>query len=396
MKARVKKQMKSAGFKPEDLGDMFNEMIGAKNINLELAWPRYQKIRNMTRELLGYLLEVAKHKLIQVYFLADGQDLEDFCAAASKNVEEMMSINIDISDITPEAHQNFTECYNLLMSSRLMQEISNTCKHLHVYSKYITASPPSAKFLETIPGLEWYPISVSKINFKALFVAPGVGEQTTQWLLEVLANIYETAKDIWKELQTPNIDIDKFSGIIIASLEQIQKEPKLSRCSGAFAKIRESIGLLKENFNEYYADFIDSAADGKGNPFIIMEHFVSDVSTNTKGGAKLKREFTQIIRFLYEMMDRQKAVGGNSNPAMAAALSKVSGIFEAFKEAPEDLHIDTISGESSEDAIDETVADSAEMTARNRAAQMSVDDLAAEIEAVGSSTKSKKAQRAKK
>ena len=417
MKGRVKvKKSKASGINMDELNDMFNQMLGTSNINLEFAWPRYQKIRNMTQELVGYLGEIATHKLVRVYFPAEGQDLEDFCAAASKNVAEMMSITIDPAEITPETHEAFTSSYNMLVSSRLMIEISNTCKQLHVYSKYLTASPPTARFLETIPGLEWYPISVSRLNFKALFSAPGVAEITTGWLLETLANIYETAKDICKELQTPNINIDKFAEIIISSLEQIQKEPKLSRCSGAFAKIRESIDLLKGNFSTYYADFIDSSASGKGNGFIIMEHFIADVSNNTKGGIKLKREFAQILNFFYELMEKKRATSGGS-PAVSEMMSKFGNIFETFKLEPEELHIDTISGESQDESANPQ--DTAEpshaccgadhpathhkhtrannstnhnhnhnsdsdpnMASRIRAATMSVDELAAEIDAV--------------
>ena len=61
------------------------------------------------------------------------------------------------------------------------------------------------------------------------------------------------------------------------NIDEIQKQPELHRCKDAFKKIKESVMMLKTNFNEYYRDFVDTSDNT-----IIMQHFIVDVSKSTE------------------------------------------------------------------------------------------------------------------
>jgi hypothetical protein len=374
-RAKVKK-LKSAGFDMTELNDMFNQMLGTSNINLEFAWPRFQRIRQHILDIVKILHGVANAKVVKAYFASAGNDLQTFCEAVIANIQDILSVTLDPAKITPSEHEAFSKMYYNMQRSKLIEYLVDTCKQLHQYEKHIFAR--DCAFIQKIPGLEWYPFPFSQINFKAIHGAPGVGEVTTAWMATVLYDTYYVVKQLCVELRTPNVDIDKFSEIIVSSLERIQKEPELSRCSTAFKKIRESVDLLKNNFGQYYSDFMNTTADGSaGNGFIIMEHFIVDVSKSTSSNVKLKREFAVIMKYFYKAFERQRAMNPQSASSDAtSAFAQFNTIFSALKldtdEQEEAIHIETVS--------EEDVPLSTEMVARNRAAAMTVEELAAEIE----------------
>jgi hypothetical protein len=368
------KKVKGSDFDMGELNEMFNQMLGTSNINLEYAWPRFQRIRKHSSRIVEIIRQIATSKLVEAYYPQDGQDLDAFCDAASAHIAGLCEVTLNLTSVTAEEHKAFSEVYYNMQRSQLIEYVAKLCSQLRQYEKHILAG--SCAFILKIPGLEWYPIPFSKINFKALYSAPGVGATTIAWITNTFRDLYAEVKQLCIELQTPNIDISKFSEIIIGSLERIQKEPQLSRCGAAFKKIRESVDLLKGNFGQYYSDFVSTTADGSaGNGFIIMEHFIADVSKSTPSSPKLKREFAVIVKYFYKAFEKQRAVNPQlNNDAATAAFSRFSSIFSALDVDGDDdeLHIDTVS--------EEDEPPTPEMASRIRAATMSVDDLVAEIE----------------
>ena len=82
--------------------------------------------------------------------------------------------------------------------------------------------------------------------------------------------LFNTTYDIYQIITSPDIDISEFSDIIVDSIKQARK--MIPRANKAFKKIEESVELLKDNFQNYYKDFITTK-----NPTIIIENFILDV-----------------------------------------------------------------------------------------------------------------------
>ena len=89
---------------------------------------------------------------------------------------------------------------------------------------------------------------------------------------------------------------------------------RIPRCEKAFKKIEESVDLLKENFNGYYKDYVQTQ-----NQMIIMESFVTDVAKNTKADPETTREFRQIISYYRKMAGQQI-----KNPPMKQLFDKIN------------------------------------------------------------------------
>ncbi len=104
--------------------------------------------------------------------------------------------------------------------------------------------------------------------------------------------LFKTTYDIYEIVTSPDIDISKFSDIIIQSIQQAKK--MIPRANRAFRKIEDSVELLKNNFQGYYKDFISTK-----NPTIILENFILDCSKENGDDVdiELARQFKKIVMF---------------------------------------------------------------------------------------------------
>jgi hypothetical protein len=105
----------------------------------------------------------------------------------------------------------------------------------------------------------------------------------------------------------------------MSSIDEVKKH--IPRCDQAFQKIIESVDLLKGNFNGYYKDYTAS-----GNPTIIMENFVLDVSKNTKSSPAVTAQFRRIIAH-YRKLASQQA----SNPKLQSLFAQVDANFHELE-----------------------------------------------------------------
>ena len=119
-------------------------------------------------------------------------------------------------------------------------------------------------------------------------------------------------------MTSPDVDVTEFSEIIVKSIAAIKKQ--IPRCDKAFAQIEKSIGLLQNNFNGYYKDFIQSQ-----NPSTIIESFVIDVSDSAKSDPQTARQFRKIINFY-----RKKTQGKIKDPKLQAIFSALNSNINAM------------------------------------------------------------------
>jgi hypothetical protein len=147
----------------------------------------------------------------------------------------------------------------------------------------------NGRFLPNIAGVDYSPVSELNLNFREIYIADATSENAQNVIMVILNKIYNITHEVYKLSTSPDIDVNDFIRIVKDSIGKLKSQ--IPRCGEAFHKIEESIDLLRGNFDDYYKDFRES-----GNPTVIMENFVVDVSKKTKASAKLAFQFKKIIQ----------------------------------------------------------------------------------------------------
>jgi hypothetical protein len=130
----------------------------------------------------------------------------------------------------------------------------------------------------------------TSLDFKQMYYSTSMNADFNKYILLVLHLVYVKIMVIVEDVTSPDINVEKFSEILVANIDNIKKH--VPRCDKAFDKIKQSVGLLKENFGEYYKDCIVSQ-----NPGVIIENFVIDVSKSSNADPEITRQFRDIVKF---------------------------------------------------------------------------------------------------
>lgn len=321
MKATVKKVKMPLGGDGE-LADMFNQMVGTGNV--AITYPKYKRIEQNLTALVKMFETVAESPFMRMnpQFKPQHDEIKAFCNYALAEIPRVFGMVIPGDDaITDEFRTKFGDHYLEMRKHKLCGVALQIHKNLAMYKKnYTSLETLQHKFILTMPGVEWRPFPFTSLNLKEIFSLPSVKENTIRYFMCVLYKSFELAQHIYNELNSPDVDIDQFVNVIMANIDEIQKRPELSRCRKAFKKIRDSVVLLKERFDGYYRDFIDT-----NDSSIMMQHFIIDVSKETPNDPKLTQEFRTIIDYY-----RKMAANQITNP-------KVKVLFEKFNKSFEEL-----------------------------------------------------------
>lgn len=337
MTAKVKKIKVSLGDN-EDLAEMFNQMLGTGTVNLAIAYPRYERIKDLCMRHIE-LFEIMNNTSLmkQPDFVTQHEQVAAFCANARDKVRAMFHIDLsehrnrlDYSALDEPTKAAFTEAYNAMKRDDLIRTFVIMCDRIVPYRKnFEDPTKFNHKFITCMPGAEWSPFPFTSLNLKQVFSMMSVGKNTIMFFMTVLNKAYEFSRRLYDELQSPDIDVDQFVSIIMNSIDKIQNIPELHRCRDAFKKIRESVNMLKNNFNGYYRDFISSS-----DSTIIMQHFIIDVSKNTKANAKVAGQFRTIIAYYRKIAQEQ-----TNNPKLKALFDKVNDQFKSLDKDTSNLGI---------------------------------------------------------
>jgi hypothetical protein len=342
----------------DDLAEMFNQLLGTGGTNLEFAWPRYQRLKKIAIQLT---------KLVSIINSCDLMSESQFDTLRESTASWVTSRSADtdfafsMSSIGAKPlvaglfdYESVTES-----NKNMFQKSYDACKKIPLFkhaAKWLAALEPHAKTLNTDPttlapgqpkphtsfvimaGAEWYPLDPIKINFKTLFTQCK-NEKTLLLIMSVLKKTLEVCRELTVELRSPDIDVDKFVNIISENIDKLKKVPELSRCGSAFSKIKRSVGLLKQNFNTYYSDFVETS-----DSTIIMQHFVLDVAQNTKADAKTTQEFRKIMMY-YRKVASQR---GQNDPKVNSLFDKIEEKFGVLKNKGNEVEVEGDSDESLE------------------------------------------------
>jgi len=304
MKGKVKK-VKVSIANDKDIGEMFNQMINANSVNINIAYPRYNHIKELCERIIKVFTLLAESPLLSVPYLHNEKlEILAFCANSKLIMQELFCADLsqyilDFNSMPPNITDQFIDTYQNIKKSEFIKKMISIADTLYPYREnFQDIDALKHNFIYDISGIEWSPLPFS-LNIKEI-VSSDIAPNSIEFIMTVICKVYGFSMALYNDLRSPDIDIDQFINIIISSISELQKRPELNRCDKAFNKIKDSVLLLKSNFNDYYRDFIAT----KDNT-IIMEHFILDVSNNTKADPELTRQFRKIISYYHDVARQQ-------------------------------------------------------------------------------------------
>lgn len=342
-----------------DLNGMFNQMIGPNNINMEIAWVRYQKIKELVTKVINILRLFAETKFMKACnanyypeFSHSRNELLSFIGTSEQEIKEMFWFNYDsltlghdpkkgvftMKQVNLGVKEKFNEVYNTIIKSNLIRSLVLTCDNLALHKDHIAPDlkgrgssegrndtenkKPSYSFAINASGVTFNPFPFApSLNLKTLFCADDITNAAKDYVLLVLNRVLIYTYDLYREVSSPNIDVESFTEFIKINVRKMRKIPELHRCKAAFDKIEASIGMFKDNFNDYYKDFVATKSSS-----IMFEHFITDVSKQDGLSPEALRQFQHIITF-YRKMAQQR---GANDPRIQALFSQLNNNFEGF------------------------------------------------------------------
>jgi hypothetical protein len=326
-KTKTKKKT-FAHMRDENIAEMFNQMLGTGNVNLDIAYPRYIKIKNICERLIEIFTLMGGSSFIQKHpdLSAERDQIMEFCTTSTKSLNEIFSMNLDdymwnMSLVDEALAKRFSEVYANMKKANIIKTFIIMCDRLVLYKNYFSdVDKLNYKFVTNMAGVTWCPFPFTALNIKSIFSMPDIGEHTITFFMTIFHKSYKFSKDLYEEIQSPDANVDDFVDYIMRNIDELQKQPQLHRCKEAFQKIKDSVKMLKTNFSGYYRDFIMTK-----DSTIIMQHFIIDVSKETVANAKVTKQFSTIIQFY-------KKIAENNNTLNAQLKSLFDKASESFKE----------------------------------------------------------------
>ena len=333
MSAKIKKKkLKILGDDQQDITEMFNQMIsGGTDINV--IYPKYQKVAEI-------LTKVAKLLNIFTASAAPLFELPEFSGnfaeinAFSANIMRAIRFDYDFSrhmsytEAPKDTQRAFLQFYTALKSSDVCKFCITSCGELLMYQQQIEAE--NVNFLNGIADVSWRPLTFTGFDFRQLVILD-ISPRITAIVLSVIRGILIQLLALHEQLTSPDIDINKFAELMIKALDSVQSRPELNRCKKAFAKLRESVSLLKSEFKTYYNDFLETK-----DATVIMQNFVADVSKRMDGDAELTREFRIIMQYYAKFAQSSET---SSNPKIKMLFDRVNESLDILDRPGEMVHI---------------------------------------------------------
>ena len=332
--AKGKKQYKvittSNDIDQAELMNMFQQLTGdPSKLDPEIVKEKYERLMNdiircnkLVLKFKEAILDRLHTKIgVDIYFDYEVKRLQEFV----KSVNEYLDVG-DVGD-------NLIHIYQALKDSFAVEEYLKVCKALRSGEECIKdRCDLSDRFIKRAVGEEFYICDFAKINFKNLFTHileenfPEKDELDVckQYILVMCNMLYITTQDIYNIVTTPDVDIDKLSELIIKAIATAKKQ--VPRCDKAFRIIENSVDMLKSGMSSYYKDFVAS-----GNPAIIFENFINDISNELHIDTQTLAQFKRII-FHFRKQANSMPKKSQKLEGVFSTLDKIMDIME--KETP--------------------------------------------------------------
>lgn len=275
--------------KDERLTELFAQMTGAKAADPRIIIPKYNAIRKAAMIIIKTLDKFGNNDKLRNLFPAFIKNFEEILDY-SKNLTSALQYNV----VTEEqvSDENIHVLYKACKESREVRSISVLCARLRKDQAVIDSL--NIHYIADQADSSYVPLPFSNLNFYNLWTEiadlESNGGKIKEYILLVLKKLMEKSYEIQNILISPDIDVNEFSSVLVEAITRARAQ--LPRCQQAFDKIEEAVGTLRNNFGDYYKEFMISK-----KPNSILDSFVSDVAKSHKNNARLKWQFMQIVNF---------------------------------------------------------------------------------------------------
>lgn len=298
-KARVKilKQAVNDG----SLDEMFAQMTGMKDANIEIIVPKYNCIMAKLTRVHKILCQFGTFKPLRDDFpetVAGLNDINEFAIKLARVIEP--NYEFDSEAVTEELSKAFNNRYKELKSHPCIKELFLTCAKMKNYEQNINnKNSLNDRFIISEPGYDLFLFTFSSLNLKALWCNPKITQMVKSYIMHIIHNVFVDIMSIYKLSTSADVNVDKFRGVILESIGDLKK--RIPRCDDAFKRIEQAVDLLRNKFDTYYRTSIQAA-----NPSLMMESFIIDVSTQGGASPSLTMQFRKIIQFLQSASNGKK------------------------------------------------------------------------------------------
>jgi hypothetical protein len=339
MSNRIKSKAVRATLANKDVIDMFQGVLGGAEggVKLSIAHPKYLRMQVHLDRFIRLLVVLHDSRPMQ-HFPHPREHLASYVAAlrnqlaASFNAPDLAPWleappgaleTCKYDSVPPETAARFGEVFTAAKKCSLVNTAIVTCKNLLPHKQALAdMGGLSGRFLTKGAGNVFAPLpDLPQVNFKQVYIDDRLAPNDKEFVLVVLHKLYTITHDVYEAVTSPDVDVGEFVDVIMGSIGEVQRQ--IPRCGQAFQKIADSVGLLKDNFGGYYKDYAAS-----GNPTIIMENFVLDVSKNTNASPAITAQFRRIIAH-YRKLASQQA----TNPKLQSLFAQIDANFDELEQA---------------------------------------------------------------
>lgn len=310
-----------------DLNSMFEEMMGMKDSDVNIILPKFVKTRNLTRHVYKILTQFSNFTPLRMDFpeLEDALNQIKVFADQIKESICFKDTGSDDAEETEDMYKTVTKetlnaLYKKLKENSIIKQLIVLCGKLKPHSKYFEdMNNLKDNFIGQEPGLSFVIFPFSTLDLKKLWASNNIKIVVKKYILTILCILYKDLFNIYKITTSPDVNIESFTSILLDSIKKLRRQPGLDRCKNAFNKIEDSVGILKNNFDDYYRESIASE-----NPNMLVESFIVDVSNQSNADARLTREFREIIKYMHKAGAQN---GRNKDPKVQKIFSMLNQSF---------------------------------------------------------------------
>ncbi len=359
----IKQKSKNDGTSKKDVTEMFNQMMGLSDADTEVLLPKINKIYKNIAEYNRVFNVLLYFKVFTDQFTDHKEWFDDISMFLHKLTSTSgidMSKRYDDDQILT-AEENPLHYYKMdsaalnvfykdLKDNEYIKKMIITSNNLEHYKKYLADNDDLGSFIYREPGIKLQPFAFTTFDLKIIWGADSMTDKSKQFIMSILRHVHRIGIEMYDVITSPDIDIKKFSKILIDSITKMKKQ--IPRCDKAFKLIENSVSMLEKNFKTYFRGSVEA-----GNPNIIIESFIIDISTTQKSSPAVAREFRMIVSHL-KMMNAQ-----NNDPKIKKLFSMMNDNFASLdkelgvKPSPSEEADDDISGEFEEIKIHDSEDD---------------------------------------
>lgn len=326
-KQKVIKQ--NIGGDEEAIGDLFNQLLGNENsLDINIVKDKYNRLYaniNRIKKLCESFV-----KTIYIKALSGSDNKDKLVDVYIKNMNGFIDDCKFITDAEIEDSGLIRYYLQLKETKTIKEDCIHICRSLIIFKKYIQdIDNLDDSFIKSSKTKELQIFPFCNFDIKYFYVMNEMDESIKKYILIYLNMMYNTTYDIYNIITSPDIDISKFSEVIVNSIAQAKK--MIPRANKAFKKIEESVDLLQNNFSEYYKDFITTK-----DPSTIITSFIGDCSKSTISDDNIDLDLIKQFKRI-SMFYKNKSAGKIKDPRVNQIFEMLDKNFDMLNVTEKDI-----------------------------------------------------------